>query len=647
MDREHAEELVNQYLRLSTIFPTFLFRNVKPKRCNFLPQNLDGNKYYKVKCTIKNYSKKTSDRRWFYLRTSSKAGLNGICKVGYCKGSWQCTNTSCSFLKTENKPKTWHFDYRGGSRACYSCGTYAQQIPYGARKLVQMAYGCEYGEVYHIGKHNCTLQPELMSDIDYTSRWVQRYPGILYKELKSAVIQHLLDTGNPEEAEKAAYRITTQAYRKVKRDMAVDTPEQHVETQSLEAVAELKKGSDLIDPLHIYRINSKVMNNQLDFVMKSSSKILKVALQMDQDGEENPLQQEDAFFDGCHSRCTRFISLGLWVQHPSMRHVIRLASMEVRSEATEDIAIFFKLINEMQQIVGKKEEGYMFNPRYILCDEAGGNIRGIKEALGLEFAATRVVTCQWHFMNKINKRIQKIGEYFQEDFVTSAGQPCRVQSVAQFELIFSHMRVIVAKFLEFGNSHARQFHLFPTFHDGLHSGLNLAEVGNAQWKPKHKMSLVAAAKDDITTMLQQESDLKRFGEGSTFKRGKVLTDTQRATKEKHQQMEMARSFAQVLQNQEALEMQIEREENPEFFIPGKEAGHKPTKKTKGVEGKSIRGRGQGRGKPKETPTLDSLLQKLNRAKQIERGEAIEEQEEPQGEESNIPVLGSGPEPRKV
>ena len=95
-------------------------------------------------------------------------------------------------------------------------------------------------------------------------------------------------------------------------------------------------------------------------------------------------------------------------------------------------------------------------------------------------------------------------------------------------------------------------------------------------------------------------------------------------------------------------MQIESEENPDFFIPGKEAGHKPTKKTKGVEGKSIHGQGRGRGKRKETPTLDSLLQKLNRAKQIERGEAIEEeQEDPQEEESNVPVLGSGPEPRKV
>ena len=77
--------------------------------------------------------------------------------------------------------------------------------------------------------------------------------------------------------------------------MVMKITEQHVETQSLEAVAEFKKGSDNIDPLHIYKINSKAMNNQPDFVVKSSSKILKVALQMDQDGDENPLQQEDAF----------------------------------------------------------------------------------------------------------------------------------------------------------------------------------------------------------------------------------------------------------------------------------------------------------------------------------------------------------------
>ena len=100
------------------------------------------------------------------MKTSSKTGLNGIRKVGTCKGSWQCVNTSCSFLKTEKKPNTWHFDYRGGGHACYSCGTYAQQVPCTARKLVQIAYGSEYAEVYHIERHNCTLQQEVVSDVE-------------------------------------------------------------------------------------------------------------------------------------------------------------------------------------------------------------------------------------------------------------------------------------------------------------------------------------------------------------------------------------------------------------------------------------------------------------------------------------------------
>ena len=106
-------------------------------------------------------------------------------------------------------------------------------------------------------------------------------------------------------------------------------------------------------------------------------------------------------------------------------------------------------------------------------------------------------------MNKINERLSNISEDHQEEFADSAGELCRVQSVAEFELIFSsRMCDIVSKYPDFGNTldwyYARWFHLFPAFRDGLYSGLNLAEVGNAQWEPKHKMSLVAAAKDDVT-----------------------------------------------------------------------------------------------------------------------------------------------------
>ena len=124
--------------------------------------------------------------------------------------------------------------------------------------------------------------------------------------------------------------------------------------------------------------------------------------------------------------------------------------------------------------------------------------------------------------------------------------------------------------------------------------------------------------------------------------------------EKRAQMEQARSFAQVLQNEAALQMQREADENPPYFMPSGSSSHKPTKKMKTLEGRAMRGTGRGRGKGRgqgksaPTPTLNELLEKLNRAKRIESGEEVPDVpgEEPEVE-SGMPVLGSGPEPRKV
>ena len=90
--------------------------------------------------------------------------------------------------------------------------------------------------------------------------------------------------------------------------------------------------------------------------------------------------------------------------------------------------------------------------------------------------------------------------------------------------------------------------MFPAYREGRHSGVNQAEIGNAKWKTTHyrKLSLVAAARDDISTMMQQEVDVRRFEEGSTFCRGSGSTDVQYATKENRAQIEQERSFAQIL-----------------------------------------------------------------------------------------------------
>ena len=75
--------------------------------------------------------------------------------------------------------------------------------------MVQITYSGEYAEVFHIGQHSCSLKPEVKSDVEYTKQWVERHPGISFKKLKSVVIQQLLDAGDSDEAENAAYQITT------------------------------------------------------------------------------------------------------------------------------------------------------------------------------------------------------------------------------------------------------------------------------------------------------------------------------------------------------------------------------------------------------------------------------------------------------
>ena len=73
--------------------------------------------------------------------------------------------------------------------------------------MFELSIGSEYAHVYHIRKHTCTLHQEIGSDLDFNQSWLERFPGLSYRELKSTVIQHYLDAGDHKEAESAAYRI--------------------------------------------------------------------------------------------------------------------------------------------------------------------------------------------------------------------------------------------------------------------------------------------------------------------------------------------------------------------------------------------------------------------------------------------------------
>ena len=148
---------------------------------------------------------------------------------------------------------------------------------------------------------------------------------------------------------------------------------------------------------------------------------------MDQDSPEHPVQGEEAYFDGCHSRCAGYKTLALFVYHIAMHHIYRLAMMEAKSEATHEISIFWGLFNEILSKI--KGRNYKFNPRSIMADENGANYCAIRKVFGLQFTGAKVVSCQMHYKNDVNRVSLKISDSYRDVFKKNCHKMCSITTV--------------------------------------------------------------------------------------------------------------------------------------------------------------------------------------------------------------------------
>ena len=163
------------------------------------------------------------------------------------------------------------------------------------------------------------------------------------------------------------------------------------DVNSFDAVGIMKQKTDKRDTYHIYRINNGNLNNSSDYVFKASRRMMQLAISMDVDSDEKSvLQEENACFDVMHTRIHGFKSLGLWIYQPAMGKFLRLASMDIRSENSKDIVMFFHLFNEiLEKETGK--QGYKFNPRTFMCDEGSANYKAIEMEYGTDFTKERLL----------------------------------------------------------------------------------------------------------------------------------------------------------------------------------------------------------------------------------------------------------------
>ena len=93
-----------------------------------------------------------------------------------------------------------------------------------------------------------------------------------------------------------------------------------------------------------------------------------VAIDMDQDGPENPLQYEKGYFDGCHSGCFGFKTLALFIYHQAIWHILQLATMEVKmSQHMKSVCSRSCLIRFLARL--QRVRDYTYNAKAIMVYE--------------------------------------------------------------------------------------------------------------------------------------------------------------------------------------------------------------------------------------------------------------------------------------
>ena len=369
-------------------FPTHLFENEHAQVVDHIPKYIDGFKKYLIETN--NYVKDTCDLRYFVMSTSSKAKYKGVRKVGTCHGSWECQNPYFGFMDTSVDKQPNRIDWitvkgKKDLKICSVCKHIVKRQGCGAHKLIDYNPKTKIAVVFHIGKHKCWRRFDDSHIIAAHHEKKKNKPRS--GPAKDMAIDDILAVLDDPECTISGVELEADNrtdLRKVKRLQSTGRQDGN----SFDVIGIVKRKIDTKDEFYIYHINNSNCNDGRDYVFKSSRKMIELAIKMDIDGDENIMQTDNAYFDATHSRVHGFKSFGLWVYHPSMWHILRLASMEIRSENSKDIAQFFKLFNELVTKVSKTE-AKMFNPRTFMHDEGGANHKAIRIVYGDDFAKNK------------------------------------------------------------------------------------------------------------------------------------------------------------------------------------------------------------------------------------------------------------------
>ena len=160
--------------------------------------------------------------------------------------------------------------------------------------------------IYQIGVHKCLFKPDTNKYSSHVRDAVLRNSGLCTHGIQQAEVSQAVPTGDIKEAWRRAMWLS---YTNISSEKAKVAHERNQDKHCLETVGILKQATDKKDKYLIYKMNNSWFNGKPEYVFKSSTPLAWLAIDMDQDGPEHPLQGKEAYFNGCHSWCVSYKTL--------------------------------------------------------------------------------------------------------------------------------------------------------------------------------------------------------------------------------------------------------------------------------------------------------------------------------------------------
>ena len=336
-------------------------------------------------------------------------------------------------------------------------------------------------------------------------------------------------------------------------------PRQHF----LEAIGILKKATDMEDKYLIYKINNSQFNREPDYVFKSSTTMAQPAIDMDQNVPEHPLQCEEAYFDRSHSWCVGYKTLALFVYHPAMQQVLRLAIMEVKMSQHMK-CLFWMMFNEILSEI--MERDYNFNLKGIMVDENSPSYCMIKQVFYVNSMISKVESCQMHYKSDINR-------------VSEFGWMCTIATVWHSTVSKNNGWRIANLFPDISHCmawwDARKYHMFPAFR---YSGYSNIHIGQKWQYNTQVLDTVIVIGDCMTWHIFYSTQIQEFKSfiaqaPTSSGRGPCFLTQDRA--DRTIPMHVAKVHVAGFSNKHAQQEATEENTDPQVFVPASCVWYRP------------------------------------------------------------------------